>query len=179
MEDIFEKLAGLSPREILGYALASEDDAKEFYEHLASKSGALLGEFFKDLAKAEENHKRILLKLYEELFGDTEYPVPEDIPLAETTVKVDTVANLIEAMRVALENEKNAERIYSHLAETLPEHRGIFKFLAAQERAHYAAIRSHTEYLEDVTQGQQEYVNAPIEFFGAQLELYLGPHTKR
>lgn len=157
MEDILEKLAGLSLREVLGYAIASEEGgARDFYTHLASKSGALLGgEFFRDLARAEENHKRILLRLYSGLFGEEEYPVPEGgIPLAETSVKVDTVANLIEAMRVALENEKNAERIYSHLAERVPEERGIFKFLAAQEKAHYAAIRSHTEYLEDVTQGE-------------------------
>lgn len=178
MEDILEKLAGLSLREVLGYAIASEEGARDFYTHLASKSGALLGEFFRDLARAEENHKRILLRLYSGLFGEEEYPVPEGIPLAETSVKVDTVANLIEAMRVALENEKNAERIYSHLAERVPEERGIFKFLAAQEKAHYAAIRSHTEYLEDVTQGEAEYVNAPVEFLNTQLELYLGPHTR-
>ncbi|NJE02833.1 rubrerythrin [Thermococcus sp. MV11] len=179
VEDVLDKLAQLSPKEILGYAIASEEDAKQFYEALASKSGEVLGEFFRDLSKAEEKHKVILLKLHESLFGDTNYIVPEGIPFAETSVNVDTVANLIEAMRVALINEKTAERIYSHLSEILPEHRGIFSFLAAQERAHYASIRSHVEYLEDVTQGQPEYVNAPVEFFGAQLELYLGPRTRK
>ncbi|NJE10499.1 ferritin family protein [Thermococcus sp. MAR1] len=179
MEDVLDKLAQLSPKEILGYAIASEEDAKRFYETLASTSGALLGDFFRELAKAEEGHRAILIKLHETLFGDTSYVVPEGIPFAETSVKVDTVANLIEAMRVALVNEKTAERIYRHLGEVLPEHRGIFGFLAAQERAHYASIRSHVEYLEDLTQGQPEYVNAPVEFFGAQLELYLGPRTRR
>ncbi|CAD5244447.1 Rubrerythrin [Thermococcus camini] len=179
VEDVLDKLAQLSPKEILGYAIASEEDAKQFYETLAAKSGEVLGDFFRDLAKAEASHRKILLKLHEDLFGDTSYAVPEGIPFAETSVKVDTVVNLIEAMRVALVNEKTAERIYSHLSEILPEHRGIFGFLAAQEKAHYAAIRSHVEYLEDVTNGQPEYVNAPIEFFGAQLELYLGPRTRR
>ncbi|ASA77661.1 ferritin family protein [Thermococcus sp. 5-4] len=178
MEDILDKLARLSPKEILGYALASEDDARELYEHLASKSGSLLGEFFGDLAKAEESHKRILLKLYEGLFGDTDYPVPQDIPFAETTVKIDTVGNLIEATRIALENERNAERIYSHLADMFPEQRGIFKFLAAQEKAHYAAIKSHVEYLEEITQGEPEYINAPVDYVVNQLELYLTPHTR-
>ncbi len=179
MEDVLDRLAQLPPREILGYAIASEEDAKRFYEALASKSGALLGDFFRELAKAEEGHRTILLKLHESLFGNTDYTVPEGIPFAETSVSVDTVANLIEAMRVALVNEKTAERLYSHLGKILPEHRGIFGFLAAQERAHYASIRSHVEYLEDVTQGQPEYVNAPVEFFGAQLELYLGPRTRK
>ena len=178
MENILDRLVKLSPREILGYAIASEEDAKVFYENLASKTGALLGEFFRDLAKAEESHKKILLGLHETLFGDTDYTVPEGIPLAETSVKVETVANLVEAMRVALTNEKTAERIYTHLGELMPEHRGIFRFLAAQERAHYAAIKSHAEYLEDVTQGKPEYVNAPVEFMGNQLELYLGPHGR-
>ncbi|GAB6101806.1 hypothetical protein JCM16138_10290 [Thermococcus atlanticus] len=178
MEDVLEKLAGLSPREILGYAIASEEDAKRFYEHLASKSGALLGEFFRTLAKAEEGHRAILLRLHESLFGDTDYTVPEGIPFAETSVDVETVANLIEAMRVALVNEKTAERIYSHLSEILPEHRGIFGFLAAQERAHYASIRSHTEYLEDMSRERPEYVNAPAQVIQNQFELYLGPRAR-
>ena len=176
MDDSVDKLIKLSPREIVGYAIASEEDAKRFYEALASKSGALLRDFFRELAKAEEGHRTILLKLHESLFGDTDYTVPEGIPFAETSVNVDTVANLIEAMRVALVNEKTAERIYNHLGKILFEYRGIFGFLAAQERAHYASIRSHVEYLEDVTQGQPEYVNAPVEFFENQLEVLLSRH---
>jgi rubrerythrin len=176
--EIVERLSKLPPRKILGYAIASEDGAKKFYESLASKLGELLGDFFRDLARAEESHRKLLLGIHKELFGDTDYTVPEGIPLAETSVKVETVANLIEAMRVALINEKTAERLYTHLAEAMPEHRGIFRFLAAQEKAHYASLRSHSEYLEDVTEGEPEYAKAPVEYMGRQLGLYMGIHTR-
>ncbi|WP_461862784.1 ferritin-like domain-containing protein [Thermococcus sp.] len=178
VDDVLEKLAKLSPKEILGYAIASEEDAKRFYEGLASKSGQLLGEFFTTLAKAEEGHKKILLRLHETLFGDASYTVPEGIPFAETPADVKTVANLMDAMRVALINEKTAERIYSHLGKLLPEHKGIFGFLAAQERAHYASIKSHVEYLEDVTQGRPEYAGSPVHTIQNQFELYLGPRAR-
>ncbi|WP_297435251.1 ferritin family protein [Thermococcus sp.] len=176
MDDVVDRLARLPPKEVLGYAIASEEDARNFYKNLTPKCGELLGRFFDDLATAEEGHKKILLKLHERLFGDRNYVVPKGIPLAETAVRVETVANLIEAMQVALVNEKTAERIYGHLKKRLPEHEQIFGFLAAQEKAHYAAIRSHSEYLEDVTQGQPEYINAPVEFFGNQLEVLLSRH---
>lgn len=178
MDEILDKLVKFPLREIIGYAIASEDDAKAFYEHLASRTGGLLREFFQTLAKAEDSHKETLLRLHETLFGDTDYTVPEGIPFAETSIRVDTVANLVEAMRVALLSEKTAERIYTHLEKRLPEHRIIFGFLAAQERSHYASIKSHVEYLEDVTESKPEYINVPIEHLNTQLELYLAPHTR-
>lgn len=176
-DEIVSKLLELSPKEILGYAIASEEDAKNYYMELASKSGQLLGEFFETLAKAEEGHKKILLKLHAKLFGDENYQVPEGIPLAETSVKVETVQNLVEAMKVALQNEKNAERIYTHLSKVLPEHGELFSFLATQEKAHYASIKSHTEYLEGLMESKPNYVNAPVTYLNNQLELYLGPRT--
>ncbi|WP_187146219.1 ferritin family protein [Thermococcus sp. GR7] len=178
MDEILDKLVKLPLREIIGYAIASEDDTKAFYEGLAFKTGGLLRDFFQTLAKLEDSHKKTLLRLHETLFGDTDYTVPEGIPFAETSIRVDTVVNLVEAMRIALINEKTAERLYTHLEKRLPEHGIIFGFLAAQERSHYASIKSHVEYLEDVTEGKPEYINVPIEHLNTQLELYLAPHTR-
>jgi rubrerythrin len=175
MDDVLDKLIKLAPREILGYAIASEEDARDFYEGLASKCGPLLGDFFRDLAKAEESHKKILLRLHETLFGDTSYEVPASIPLAETSVKVETVVNLIEAMEVALLNEKTTERIYTHLADVLAEHRDILLFLAAQAKAHYASIKSHGEYLEGLKESKPNYVEAPVDYINSQLEMYINP----
>ncbi|WP_048147814.1 ferritin-like domain-containing protein [Palaeococcus ferrophilus] len=177
-KDIVERVSKLSPKEILGYAIASEEGAREFYESLSSKLGELLGDFFRDLARAEESHRKILLTLHEKLFGDTNYSVPEGIPLAERAVEVETVANLIEAMEVALLNEKTAERIYTHLAEALPDHRGILLLLAAQEEAHYASIKSHREYLEGLREGEPDYVEAPVDYINSQLEMYINPRGR-
>lgn len=174
-EEIVERLSKLSPGEVLGYAIASEEGAKAFYESLASKLGELLGDFFRDLAKAEESHRKLLLGIHKELFGSTEYTVPKGIPLAETPVEVKTVANLIEAMDVALLNEKTAERIYTHLADVLPDQREVLLLLAAQEKAHYASIKSHREYLEGLRESKPDYVEAPVSYINSQLEIYINP----
>jgi len=177
-EEIVKKLENLSIKEILGYAIASEEDAEKFYSELATKLGGLLKEFFTQLSTAERGHKEILLRIYKSKFGDENYPVPEGIPFAETTIKVETVRNLIEAMKIALTNEKTAERVYKYLAEKMPEHREIFKFLATQERSHYESLRAHKEFLEDTVESKPEYIEAPPTYISSQLEIPFGPEYR-
>lgn len=78
--EIVEKLKSLSSREVLGYAIASEEDAKRFYLELAKGKGELISNFFEMLAMSEEAHKNILLKLHEKLFGNVDYETPKIFP---------------------------------------------------------------------------------------------------
>ena len=174
-EEIVKKLESLSEREILGYAIGSEEDAKEFYLKLAQGNSELMKKFFEDLAKAEEAHKALLFNLHKKVFGDVNYVVPKDIPFAESTVNEVTLGAMVEAMRTALMNEKVAERVYRLLAKRLPEHEALFEFLAAQERAHYKAIEAHKEYLEGLVEGNPEYVKSPVHVIFNQIEIYYKP----
>ncbi|WP_324735612.1 ferritin family protein [Thermococcus sp. SY098] len=176
-EEIVKKLEKLPEREILGYAIASEEDAIQFYLKLSEGKGELIAEFFKDLAKAEQAHKTLLLNLHENLFGSKEYTVSGDVLFAESTVNIVTLGNLVEALKTALMTEKTAERVYTLLAQKLPEHRILFDFLAAQERAHYRAIEAHEEYLEGLMRGKPEYVEAPPHVISNQVEIYYKPRT--
>ncbi|NJE26288.1 rubrerythrin [Thermococcus sp. MV5] len=177
-EEIVKKLEKLSEKEILGYAIASEEDARQFYLKLAEGKGELIGEFFRDLANAERVHKTLLLNLYDDIFGDKEYTVPENIPLVESTVNIVTLGNLVEALKTALMNEKTAERVYTLLAQKLPEHKTLFDFLATQERAHYKAIEAHKEYLEGLMRGKPEYAEIPAHVIFNQVEIYYKPRTQ-
>ncbi|ALV63725.1 Rubrerythrin [Thermococcus sp. 2319x1] len=176
-EDIVKRLEVLSEKEILGYAIASEEDAKAFYLKLAEGKGELIENFFKDLAKAEEAHKTLLLNLYRKLFGDENYTVPEGIPFLESTINAVTLGTMVEAMKTALMNEKVAERVYKLLAKRLPEHKALFDFLATQERAHYKAIEVHKEYLEGLMRGKPDYANIPAHVIFNQVEIYYKPRV--
>ncbi|AEC52512.1 hypothetical protein PNA2_1597 [Pyrococcus sp. NA2] len=179
VEEIVKHLEKFSPKEILGYAIASEDDSKKLYEALAPNFRGLLRDFFMDLAKAEEEHKKILLELHEKLFGDRNYIVPKGVRFAETSINVKTVANLIEALKIALTNEATAERIYRHLADRISESRKLLLFLATQERSHYESIKAHKEYFEAMGEGKPELISAPVEYISSQLEIPFGPQTKK
>ncbi|HIH72263.1 MAG: Rubrerythrin-related protein [Thermococcales archaeon 44_46] len=176
-ENIVIRLETLSEKEILGYAIASEEDAKNFYLKLGEGKGELIENFFKELAKAEESHKTLLLNLHKKLFGDINYITPKEIPFFESTVNVVTVGSMIEAMETALLNEKVAERVYNLLAKRLPEHKALFEFLATQERAHYNSIKVHKEYFEDITRGKPEYVDVPVHVLFNQVEIYYKPRV--
>ena len=176
-EHIVKKLENLSEKEILGYAIASEEDAKAFYLKLAEEKGELIENFFKDLAKAEEAHRTLLLNLYKKIFGDESYLAPQGIPFLESTINTVTLGAMVEAMRTALMNEKVAERVYRLLAKRLPEHEALFEFLATQERAHYKAIEAHKEYLEGLMRGKPDYADMPAHVIFNQVEIYYKPRV--
>ncbi|ACS90947.1 MAG TPA: ferritin family protein [Thermococcaceae archaeon] len=176
-EDIVIRLETLSEKEILGYAIASEEDAKAFYLKLGEGKGELIQNFFKDLAKAEEAHKTLLLNLHKKLFGNENYITPKGIPFLESTINVVTLGSMVEAMKTALMNEKVAERVYKLLAKRFPEHKALFEFLATQERAHYNSIKAHEEYLEGIIREKPDYVDVPVHVLFNQLEIHYKPRV--
>ncbi|MCD6559807.1 MAG: ferritin family protein [Palaeococcus sp.] len=163
VEEIVDKIQSRSMKDILGYFIASEEDASRKYRNMKEISGELVGGLFEALAKDEERHKKILLVLYEKLFKTKEFNVPEDIPFLESTEEITTLSSFVEALDVAIANEEVAHRVYTLLAERDEKHRDIFKYLAMQEKAHLQAIMLHKDYVEEVLFKEHELSEKPLD----------------
>ncbi len=148
---MYEKLKELSIREIIGYTIGSEDAANKYYLDLAKKVNELTAVRFENLARDEAAHKKVLLSLYKELFGDENWVMPEGLPPFESSVKVETVENLITALGNAMLNEYNAYKVYKFLSKHHKEHRALFEYLAVMEHGHYDTLKMEKELYEDRT----------------------------
>lgn len=146
MTKIIDELKSLSLKEILGYAIGSEEAAKEYYMELAEKiPHELAATKFKNIAEEEETHRKAVLKMYKDHVGDEDYTVPEGIPPLESSVKVTTVMSLIGALEVAMENERNAYDVYTHLSKKNKKYKKMFKYLANAEKGHYEVLKLEKE----------------------------------
>ena len=148
MMELIEELEKLSLKEILGYAIESEEKAKEYYTELSRDAPELVAIKFENLAKEEEIHKKIVLALYRERFGDELYKIPENLPPLESPVKVTTITSLIGALEKALWNEHNAYRVYTFLATKEKPHKDLFTYLATMEKGHYEVLRMEKDTYE-------------------------------
>jgi rubrerythrin len=148
---MYEILKTLNFREIVGYAIGSEDAANKYYLDLSKKVNELTAVRFENLARDEAAHKKVLLDLHKQLFGDENYVMPEGVPPFESSVKVDSVDNLIVALGNAMLNEYNAYKVYKYLAKHHKEHRALFEYLAVMERGHYETLKMEKELYEDRT----------------------------
>lgn len=146
-----DALDSLDLKEIFGYSIESEEKSIKFYKKFVeSGKGEIVQERFKSLMKDEEFHKEALLNLHEEIFGDRDYVVPEntDLPPHEDFEDLKEVANIIDALEKAINNEYNAIRIYEYTAERNEEHSSFFEYLAVMEHGHYESLNKEMELFE-------------------------------
>jgi len=150
---MYETLDELSFKEILGYSIRAEEKAKEFYTQISEGLSELMEHRFQSLAADEEIHRQELLRLHEKLFGDKDYVVPEKegLPPHEGDAQVDTVGSLLETLNTAMENERNAFKIYEYLAKSQEEYEALFKYLAVMEHGHFESLKKEKELLEGRT----------------------------
>lgn len=148
---LYEKFKELSLKELIGYAIASEESAAKFYRHLVKDENIneLVAHRFEHLALEEDIHKKTMLALYEKTFGDRNYPVPSSLPPAEGSVHVETIQNMIEALELAMQSEHNAMKLYKFLAHHHKENRKLFKRLAMMEKGHYELVKHEKEEFEE------------------------------
>lgn len=138
-----EVLDTLSFKEIIGYSVKAEEKAHEFYTKLSERTkSSMVSSRYVSLANDEKMHREELLKLHEKLFGDRNIVVPEHegLPPHEGDVKLESVRNLIEALEAAIENERNAYKIYTYLGKKQPEHNKLFTYLALMEKTHAESL---------------------------------------
>jgi rubrerythrin len=146
---MYEKLKELKFKELIGYAIMSEEAANEYYLKLGENVGELVAHRFKSIARDEEMHKKVLLSLHKDLFETEKYVVPKGLPPFESAVKVETVANLIGALETAMQNEYNAYKIYRFLAKHHKDHKKLFEYLAMMEQGHYDTLKAEKELYEE------------------------------
>ena len=150
-DNILETLRGLSLKEILGYAIHSEDVASTYYWTLAKvfEPNDLVKAKFQALSNDEKLHKEALLNLYKQTFGDENYSVPEGLPPFESIVDVKTVNSFMEAIETAMQNERNAHDMYMMIAKEHKKHRKLFKYLAQTEMGHYETLKQDLNFVKE------------------------------
>ncbi len=154
MIEIVEKLKDMDLKEILGYAIGSEEAAKEYYTSLAERiAHELAATKFKNIAREEETHKKVLLSLYKKRVGNEKYTVPSNLPPLEGSVDVDNVTSLIHALEIAMQNEYRAYRVYQYLSDTQKEYKDMFTYLANAEKGHHEILNLEKESYERPVMG--------------------------
>ncbi len=165
-----EVLDTLSFKEILGYSIRAEEKAHEFYTKLSEKTkSSIVSSRYMSLANDEKMHKRELLKLHEKIFGDRNIEVPEKegLPPHEGDVPIDTVRNLIESLDAAIENERNAYKIYRYLAKTQPKHNKLFNYLGLMEKAHAESLSEEKNLYQGVVAKNPEASSSHLDLVGS------------
>jgi rubrerythrin len=158
---MYEQLEKMSLQEIVRYAIASEDAAGNYYRSLVKflKPNELISHKFEFLAMEEDIHRKVLVQLYEQMFGAQKYQgvfgvkgyvFPKGLPPLEGAIKVKTVENLLEALDIAMLSEDRAHNIYKFLSKKDKEHRALFERLAMLEQGHYNILKAEKMLCEGV-----------------------------
>jgi rubrerythrin len=139
--------------QILDFAMNAEQEAVDFYNHLATTmKNKEMRETFLEFAKEEVNHKTRLQKIKEErLFDFTEEKIL-DLHISDYVVAAKPTADMTyaDALVLAMKKEKAAFKLYTALASrtNVPELKAVFNNLALEESKH--KLRFELEYDEFV-----------------------------
>jgi len=159
--------AELTVVEILGVAIKKELDAARFYRRLADRiANPLVRERFKALAKDERVHKAMLRAEYKRLTGVGEPPLPPKDFLKDEAY--DFAAFAVEdALRFAIQAERDAQRLYAQAAKTSADPRGkrLLDYLVEFEKGHERQLRAELEF----------YKKAPLFFEDENDLMHVGP----
>lgn len=161
-----------TPQGILRRGMSLERDGYRFYTQVAERASGVRGrEMFRDLARQEEQHLRLLLAEYYALDkgrGWLSYeeamrasfpldPANPDLPGQEppeplpvfTPARQVSLAGDIAALEFGLETERLSRELYARAAQesTDPLARQAYQFLTRQEEEHYRLLQNTHEYL--------------------------------
>ena len=134
---------------ILDFAIASEQEAMDFYTDLAkhAKSKAMK-EVFLQFAKEEMGHKSRLIKIKEDQSFEFKEEKITDLKIADYLVDIEPQPDMPyrETLIVAMKKEKAAFRLYTDLFNVAPNStlRDVFLSLAQEEAKH--KLRFEIEY---------------------------------
>jgi rubrerythrin len=139
--------------DILDFAIENEQSAVDFYTSLASESSNQeMIDVFTQFAKEEMGHKAFLTKVKNEGTFTVKDEKVLDLKMSDYLVDVKPRPNMPyeDALVLAMKREKNAFKLYTHLAERAPNDsiKKIFNSLAIEESKH--KLRFELEYDEYV-----------------------------
>lgn len=142
-----------SVREILDFAVQSEQEAVDFYTRLAGISNnESMREVFTSFAKEEMEHKKKLLGIIASGAGAWQHQAIADLRISDhlATVVPGDHLSYQEALVIAMQKEKAAFQLYTGLAAAAPDAttKELFLLLAMEESKH--KLRFEIEYDENV-----------------------------
>ncbi len=163
----------MKPDQVLESAIKAEIDAADFYTKLQGKvRNELLLQKLKFLAYEEEKHRKILERLFGQLFGKREIHIPDRSFLKPEEAAFSDASPALDLFRIALNAEKKSEEYYGAAAKSAqdPDGRRILEYLSRVERSHFFMIRSEIDLLEKYP----DYYNVE-KFHEAQDLFHVGP----
>jgi rubrerythrin len=142
--------------DILDFAIKREVEAADMYRHLAeSMARPTMRQTVLDFAAEEERHKERLEKVKAGDLPAVSDDKVQDLKIADYAIpgRVSPQMTYPEALRLAMQAEKSAFRLYTTLAERTTDGRmaAIFRSLAQEEAKH--KLRFEIEYDEQVLEG--------------------------
>lgn len=140
----------LRPFQVVAAAIRSEIDAAAFYRKLGERvKNSLLIRKLAFLAYEEEQHRKILERLFAERYAGMSLDVPERSPMPPIGAGLGGSASVLDLFKAALEAEELSERVYGEAGEKAEEEasRRILAYLSRVERSHAAMIRSEIDLL--------------------------------
>ncbi|MHB9031363.1 MAG: ferritin-like domain-containing protein [Candidatus Latescibacterota bacterium] len=144
-----------SADEILDFAIEREEEAFAFYDDMSNGAdNQRLRELFDSFAQEELRHKAKLIEMKKGKMLVPSAGKITDLKIADYLVesKPGPVMNYPEALRLAMQREKTAFRLYNDLAERADTEslRNLFLSLAREEAKH--KLRLELEYDENIMQ---------------------------
>ena len=127
--------------EVLDYAIGQEEEAAAFYAALAERAEkAGMKDILLDFSREEQRHKDRLVAVKQGEHQLTPEQKVIDLKISDYLVEVDAGEDISyqDALIVAMKREKAAYRLYSDMAEKVPEGelRDVFVGLAKEEAKH-------------------------------------------
>ncbi|USH00824.1 ferritin family protein [Thermococcus argininiproducens] len=145
-----KRIASLSLKDILAYAISCEKEATKLYMFLYENVPTQYQkEYFKQFIDTERSHDEKVERIFKTLFPNEEPKIVESgmwRKLFERKLK--TVKDYLDILKIAMESEKLAEEMYLILqkhSENL-EHKRIFMRLANDEKEHYMFVAKEYDF---------------------------------
>ena len=141
----------LTSLEVIGMAIRSEEDAAKFYSHLADMiDNEVVSSKYRNLAKEEAGHRKMLVDLYKKMIGDKENPpkIPGEPETAEGGNIPEEISNSLEELIIlALNREQAAKDFYRQAAAAATDLSGkrILEYLVHVETGHEMMLKSELE----------------------------------
>ena len=146
----------LTSLEVIGMAIRSEEDAAKFYGHISNMTeNELVSAKYRELAKEEAGHRKVLVNLYKKISNTIENPprIPGEPDTAEGGAVPDEISGSLEdLLKLAIERERKARDFYKDAAAQATDLSGerILRYLSDVEHGHELMLKNELEaYLRD------------------------------
>jgi rubrerythrin len=141
---------GLKPFQVVAAAIRSEIEATAFYKGLEARvKNSLLVRKLAFLAFEEEQHRKILERLFAQRYVGMSLEMPDRSPMPPIGAGLGEAPSVLDLFRAALAAEEISERVYGEAGERSEDEasRRILTYLGRVERSHAAMIRSEIDLL--------------------------------